>query len=91
MGAKLPVGFEEKVKQPASPNGKGYPYQLSAKDLDANFKYLLGRLMEGVSVNDTLYWDGNTWNILPSPSSTGTHVLGCVDGSMQWLSTEECA
>lgn len=40
MADKLPVDFEKKVKQPPPVDGKGYPYQLSAKDLMANFNYL---------------------------------------------------
>jgi len=35
---KFPVDFEEKVKMPASDTGLGYPYQLKAKDLMANFR-----------------------------------------------------
>lgn len=27
---------------------------------------------------------------IPPVPSGGTHVLGAVDGSLQWLSTEEC-
>lgn len=37
---KLPVDFEGKVKTPPPPNGAGYPYQISAKDLMANFDAL---------------------------------------------------
>jgi len=28
--------------------------------------------------------------LLDPPSGSGTFVLGCVDGVVQWLSTEEC-
>jgi hypothetical protein len=28
---------------------------------------------------------------IPSAPSTGTFVLGCVGGTIQWIATEECA
>jgi len=28
---------------------------------------------------------------IPAVPSSGTHVLGVVDGTMQWIATEECA
>ena len=36
----LPVDFESKVKQAPVVGINGYPYQISARDLMANFKYL---------------------------------------------------
>ena len=27
---------------------------------------------------------------IPAAPATGTHVLGCVDGMLQWIATEEC-
>jgi hypothetical protein len=27
---------------------------------------------------------------IPPPPASGTHVLGAVDGQLQWLATEEC-
>ena len=38
--SRLPVDFEAKVKMPRPANGVGYPYQISARDLMANFRYL---------------------------------------------------
>lgn len=44
--------------------------------------------------------DGNTYgrkdaswlslNLVPTPPSSGTHVLGSVNGTIQWLATEAC-
>jgi hypothetical protein len=32
-----------------------------------------------------------TWkDDIPIPPTTGTHVLGSVDGVLQWIATEEC-
>lgn len=45
---KLPVDFEERVKRPRPANGVGYPYQISAKDLMDNFKYLDAKESGGV-------------------------------------------
>jgi len=90
MAKKLPVDFEKKVKQPPPVDGKGYPYQLSAKDLMRNFTYLLGLIPDGSTSNDLLRWNGSEWEILTAPAATGTFVLGVVDGSMQWMETEEC-
>jgi hypothetical protein len=90
---KMPVDFEKKVKQAASPNGLGSPVQISARDLMENYNYLLGliqRFQDGKSINDMIYWDGGAWSILAGPSGSGTHVLGCVDGTLQWLETESC-
>jgi hypothetical protein len=27
---------------------------------------------------------------IPTPPASGTHVLGAVDGALQWIATEEC-
>jgi hypothetical protein len=27
---------------------------------------------------------------IPDPPTSGTHVLGCVDGEIQWIETESC-
>ena len=87
----FPVNFEEKVKAPPAINGAGYPYRISARDLMANFQYLLDRIADGGSPNDMLYWDGSKWAALSGPSGNGTFVLGCVDGTLTWMDTEECA
>lgn len=82
MAKKLPVDFEKKVKQPPPADGKGYPYQMSAKDLMANFKFLLSLLPEGSS-GDMLYHDGTEWVLLASPSaSASAPVLLSHDGSL---------
>jgi len=36
-----------------------------------------------------LLWNGSSWSFLTTPV-TGTHVLGCEDGSIKWLETEAC-
>lgn len=87
---KLPVDFSEKVKQPPPSNGAGYPYQISARDLMENFKYLLNLIPEG-NQGDMLYWDGSKWNLLAAPSGGIMHVLSH-DGTVPvWVETQDCA
>jgi hypothetical protein len=43
--------------------------------------------------NKVLGCDGSSmsWkDDIPTAPTTGTHVLGAVDGTLQWISTEEC-
>ena len=44
---KFPVDFERMAKLPPAPDGNGYPYRISAKDLMADFK------AAGLLVDDT--------------------------------------
>lgn len=37
--AELPVDFEKKVREASSPNGTGYPYRISARDLMQDFVF----------------------------------------------------
>lgn len=71
MAKKLPVDFEKKVKHPPGVDGKGYPYQLSAKDLMLNFNALLKLLPDG-KTGDMLYHDGTEWVLLDNPGLPGT-------------------
>lgn len=91
MAENLPVDFEEKVRLPAAVGGAGYPYRISARDLMLNFRFLMNQMPEGYLENEMLIFNGEKWIILDAPSSSGTHVLGCVGGVVQWLATSECA
>ena len=90
MPEKLPVDFEQRVKAAPPAGGKGYPYQISARDLMANFKFLMNQMPEGFAKNKMIIFNGKKWIVLAAPSSTGTHVLGAVDGVLSWIATEEC-
>lgn len=87
---KLPVDFEAKAKMPPSPVARGYPYQLSAKDLMANYKYLMKRIPKGASNGDMLIWSGGNWTLLPAPSGSAMFVLSCTGGVVSWTETEDC-
>lgn len=81
---KLPVDFEKKAKQSPRPNGSGYPYQLSAKDLMDNFKYLLTILPEGEE-GDMLRWEGDAWVLLTAPSGGQSNLLFHDGTTPEWI------
>jgi hypothetical protein len=88
---KLPVSFSEKVKQPATQGGGGYPFQIKADDLDRNFVFAALDAEEGY-IESTGGQGGNAGRKLKLPPipPSGTHVLGAVDGALTWLETEDC-
>ena len=45
----------------------------------------------GTEANEIYIWDGSKITVIDAPPSTGTHVLGAIGGSIQWIATEECA
>lgn len=90
MPEKLPVDFEQRVKAAPPAGGKGYPYQISARDLMLNFKFLMNQMPVGYNDNEMIILSGGKWVILDAPSSSGTHVLLCADGIMQWRAASEC-
>jgi hypothetical protein len=87
----LPVSFSEKVKQPATQGGGGYPYQIKADDLDKNFVYAALDAEEGY-IESTGGQGGHTGRklMLPPIPPSGTHVLAAVDGVLTWLETVDC-
>lgn len=87
----LPINFEDKVRLPAAVGGAGYPYRISARDLMENFRFLMNQMPAGFLANEMIIFNGEKWVILAAPPSTGTVMLGCVDGEVQWLATLACA
>jgi hypothetical protein len=87
----FPVDFESKARGAKPPNGAGYPVQISAGDLMRNFVF--AALDADPSLIDTTTGQGgHTARRLkiPAAPSSGTHVLGAVNGTLQWIATEEC-
>jgi hypothetical protein len=87
----FPVDFEAKARGAKPPNGAGYPVQISAGDLMRNFVF--GALDAAPSLIETTTGQGgHTARRLkiPAAPSSGTHVLGAVDGALQWIATEKC-
>ncbi len=92
--ASLPVDFEAKARSAKSASGGGYPVQLSAADLMKNFVY--AALDADPSLIETTTGQGGHQArrlkipVIPDAPTTGTYVLGSVDGALQWIATEEC-
>lgn len=91
MISNLPVDFEARVKAPQSARGGGYPVQISAADLMKNFVYSALDADPSI-IEETTGQGGHTGRKLKIPTvpTTGTHVLGAVDGALQWIATEGC-
>ena len=87
---KLPVKFQEKATNPPSANGTGYPYRISAYDLDENFSYAALDAGQGWIEQKSVGDHSGRKLKLPDIPSTGTYVLGCIDGTVQWIATEAC-
>ena len=86
----LPIKFDQLVKLPGDAGGTGYPYRISAKDLMENFEYAaLDADDSWIESTGTSTGQGRKLK-LPPLTTGGTHVLGCVDGTLQWIETEEC-
>jgi hypothetical protein len=86
----LPIKFDQKLREAGAANGLGYPYQISAGDLMANFEYAaLDADDSWIEPGSGFY--GSTRKLkLPVLPAGGTHVLSCVGGTLQWIETEEC-
>ena len=91
MPADLPVSFSEKSKQGGNPAAGGYPYQISATDLDKNFVFATLDADSSL-IESTTGTGGHPARKLKIPKvpGGGTHVLGAVDGALTWIATEEC-
>ena len=48
------------------------------------------KIKAGTAAGEFAVWDGLSWSPSIAPPTTGTHVLGSVDGVLQWIATEEC-
>lgn len=87
----LPVDFEGLVKTRGIPSGGGYPYQIRATDLMKNFVH--ASLEADPSIIEPIIGQGGHVGRrlkIPAAPGSGTHVLGVVDGVLQWVATEEC-
>lgn len=87
----VPVDFEAKAKQAKQASGGGYPVQLSAADLMRNFVHAALEADPSL-IEQTTGQGGHPARKLKIPAvpASGTHVLGAVGGTLQWIATEEC-
>lgn len=86
----LPIKFDQKLREAGAANGTGYPYQISAGDLMANFEYAALDTDETWIEQGSGFYGSTRKLKLPAVPGGGTHVLGCVGGTLQWIETEEC-
>ena len=86
-----PVDFEERSRRAKQASGGGYPVQLSAADLMRNFVHAALDADESL-IETTTGQGGHQGRKLKIPAvpASGTHVLGAVGGTLQWIATEEC-
>jgi hypothetical protein len=87
---QIPVDFSKKIKE-SSKSSTGYPYQISASDLDKNFVYAALDVDKSL-IDETSGDGGHTKRKLKIPPvpQLGTYVLGVISGGISWISTEEC-
>lgn len=87
----LPVDFEGLARQAKQASGGGYPVQISAADLMRNFIHA-SLDADASLIEQTTGQGGHPARKLKIPAvpSSGTHVLGSVNGALAWISTEEC-
>ena len=92
MPATLPVDFQEMAQRPRGQTASDYPYAIKATDLMQNFVYA-ALDADQTLIEESVGQGGHKSRRLKIPAvpSSGTHVLGAVDGTIQWIATEECA
>jgi len=97
MTSEPPISFAALAQSAQNPSSGGYPYQLKGSDLDQNFVFATPEFAEeSFEETTTTGFGGNTKRQIalkikiPAAPTTGTHVLGVVDGSLQWLQTQGC-
>jgi hypothetical protein len=95
--ATPPISFDALAKTAANPASGGYPYQLKGADLDKNFTFATENFdTTDFNVTAGLGAGGHQSRKvslalrIPELPSSGTHVLGAVDGALAWIATEEC-
>ncbi len=91
MPSNPPVDFESLVRGATGTTSRDYPYAIKAADLMQDFVFATLDIAEGV-YEETTGTGGHRQRRLkiPTPPSSGTHVLGSVGGAIQWIETEEC-
>jgi hypothetical protein len=85
----LPVSFVDQTNTSQGING--YPYRIRANDLDRDFVYA-ALDADSSYIEEVSGQNGHRSRNLKFPPipSSGTHVLGAVEGVLTWIATEEC-
>ena len=87
----FPVDFQALAQQGGNPAAGGYPYTIKGTDLMKDFVFA-ALDTEDALVETVTGQGGHPQRRLkiPTPPGSGTHVLGAVGGTIQWIATEEC-
>lgn len=85
------ISFKARAQNAGNPAAGGYPYSLSGDELDRNFAFASLKI-DATLIESTMGLGGHPARKLKIPAvpSSGTHVLGAVDGALKWIATEEC-
>jgi hypothetical protein len=88
--ADIPVIFREKVTGATSASGEGYPFRISASDLDQNFAYAALDVEEGwfeeVNIGE---YSGRKLKLPAVPEGEGVYLLGSTGGDIGWIGYQE--
>ena len=86
-----PVDFQALAQGATGQTNADYPYSIKATDLMKDFVFATLDIAEGV-YEETTGMQGHRQRRLniPTPPGSGTHVLGVVGGTIQWIETEGC-
>lgn len=87
--ADLPIKFEDKIKAAPSGGGTGYPYRISATDLDKNFAYAALDAEDGWIDKASVGAHPGRKLKLPTIPVGGTQLLASVDNALGWIKTKE--
>ena len=87
----FPVDFQALAQQGGNPASGGYPYTIKGSDLMRDFVFA-ALDTEDALVETVTGQGGHPQRRLkiPAPPTVGTHVLGAISGTIQWIATEEC-
>lgn len=86
-----PISFAALASSAINPASGGYPYSIRGNDLDQNFVFATLQIDPSL-VQTSIGLGGHSARKLKIPAvpTSGTHVLGAVDGELSWIATEEC-
>lgn len=91
MNHPPPISFKALAKLGGSPKSGGAPYQIRGDDLDKNFVFATLQV-DGSLIKTEVGPGGHIFRKLDIPKrpNQGTFLLGSVEGTLQWIATEEC-
>jgi hypothetical protein len=84
--------FKKDLQNKPADKSNAPPRSIRADDLDGNFTKATVIESSGIDKDYDISYTkrGTILFIFPQKPRTGTHVLGIIDGELQWLATEDC-